>query len=571
MMGNKLNVMLWKSLNKQTFFTGMVLSLVSTVMGLFLPQFIGKLLDQTYLTDLLANPSLLMGFALFFLMVYGAQGLSSYLLGRSGSQSLMRLQQSIYSSLLKSSIAELDHYQAGDIASRLTNDISVILNFITVVLPGFFMNILLLVASVCLLWNISLPLTLVSLVAVPLLTLVMLPIGHKLENNYSNYQASLGEISGCISHKFTHIRLMKAFQGEKVEQDNMAKSFNRLATGFEKIIKLSVIQQTLVSSLLTGSIILILLMASVEVMNGAMTIATLTTFILYLMQLIEPVTELTVSINEWTEYKSVSSRLLELIELSKEHSHGECYLPTTDIQLKQVYFSYDNHSVLEGLSFSVPEGKHLALVGPSGAGKSTIFSLLMKFYQDYQGEILIGGQPLHSLSAGQMRNIVSYIPQDNTLFQGTIRENLLYGKNEGVSDQRLMQVLKELDLLRVVDGLENGLNTVISDSGIGLSEGQKQRFGIARALLLEHPIYLMDEITASLDSITEHKISEAVDRLTEGKTRITIAHRLHMVRKADAILVLDKDGKVVDYGNHQELAERSSFYQDLLQGMSKAS
>ncbi|WP_438477253.1 ATP-binding cassette domain-containing protein, partial [Streptococcus pluranimalium] len=199
------------------------------------------------------------------------------------------------------------------------------------------------------------------------------------------------------------------------------------------------------------------------------------------------------------------------------------------------------------------------------------FSLLMKFYQDYDGEISIGNRNLSELSEEQIRNMIAYIPQDNTLFHGSIKDNLLYGKNQSVSEERINEVLKELGLTKLVNDLENGLDTEISDSGTGLSEGQKQRFNIARALLLEHPIYLLDEVTASLDSITERIISKAIDKLTAGKTRLTIAHRLHTVKEADSILVLDKGGQVVDFGTHNQLIGRNKLYNEFLVGLQQAS
>lgn len=275
---------------------------------------------------------------------------------------------------------------------------------------------------------------------------------------------------------------------------------------------------------------------------------------------------------ELTEFNSVSNRLVELLELDKEYNQltlGET--SGTDIMFEDISFKYNKENVLNNISVAIPEGKHVAIVGPSGAGKSTIFSLLMKFYPDYDGEISIGNRSLSELSEEQVRNMIAYIPQDNTLFHGTIKDNLLYGKNQSVSEERINEVLNELGLTKLVNDLENGLDTEISDSGTGLSEGQKQRFNIARALLLEHPIYLLDEVTASLDSVTERIISKAIDKLTAGKTRLTIAHRLHTVKEADSIMVLDKGGHVVDFGTHNQLIRRNQLYKDFLSGLQQAS
>lgn len=262
---------------------------------------------------------------------------------------------------------------------------------------------------------------------------------------------------------------------------------------------------------------------------------------------------------------------MEVLKLAKEDD-GKDYssIESAAIRMSGVQFAYDTERILNDLSVQIPSGKHVAIVGPSGSGKSTIFSLLMKFYQDYQGSIQIGQQELKDLSPSQVRQMISYIPQDNTLFHGTLRENLLYGKNSGVSEERLYEILEQLDLTKLVNELEKGIDTKISDSGTGLSEGQKQRFNIARAFMVDHPIYLLDEVTASLDSVTESIISKAIDKFTAGKTRLTIAHRLNTVREADYILVLNKNGSVSDFGKHQQLIQRNHLYNHFLSELQAA-
>lgn len=561
-----------KSINKPKFTLGLFMSFIGTSMALFLPQFIGKLLDEKFLKIFINHPSILIGFSTFFIVVYSLQAFSSYIIGVCGSESLNTLQKYIYSSLLKTSVKELDKYKSGDLSSRLTNDMSVVLNFITVVVPNLILNLIVIVGSIYFLLKINLSLTFMSLLLLPILLFVIVPINNKLENYYTDYQGGLGEISSRISHKFTHIRLMKAFNGEDNEQKVMSNSFDKLTKNFKKIIGWSSFQNTLVNGLMMSFIVLLLVIAGLEVSQGNMTMSTLMTFILYMTQLIDPITDVSESMTELTEFKSVSNRLIEILELGKEENRTvEKDFIESDIVMKNIDFAYEQENVLKNFSITVELGKHIAIVGPSGAGKSTIFSLLMKFYQDYSGEITIGNRNLSELSEEQIRNMISYIPQDNTLFQGTIKDNLLYGKNESVSEERIDEVLRELDLTKLINNLEKGLDTEISDSGTGLSEGQKQRFNIARALLLEHPIYLLDEVTASLDNVTERIISKAIDKLTAGKTRLTIAHRLHTVKEADSILVLDKGGQVVDFGTHSQLISRNKLYKDFLVDLQQAS
>ncbi|MEX2803620.1 ABC transporter ATP-binding protein [Streptococcus sp. H31] len=571
-MTNQLFKLLINFLNKPKFILGFVLSLIGTNLGLLLPQLIGRLLDVKFLTEISSQPNLLAGMVLFFISVYVIRATSSYLVGTCGSQALNKIQKYIYDHLLKTSVQELDTYQSGDLASRLTNDMSIVLNFITAVIPNLLLNFIIIAGSIYFLFTISPSMTLISLVIVPVLLLIIVPINARLESYYNNYQTGVGEISSRISHKFVHIRLMKAFRGERSEAREMGKSFDRLTANYKKIIGWSSFQNTLISSLMMGFIILILVLAGGEVAKGAMTMSSLMTFVLYLTQMIDPISDISEGATEISEFRSVSNRLMEVLKLAKDdYCEDKFGLENTTINMSGVNFAYDTDNILNNLSVQIPSGKHVAIVGPSGAGKSTIFSLLMKFYQDYQGSIQIGQQELKNLSPSQVRQMISYIPQDNTLFHGTIRENLLYGKNSSVSEERLQEILEQLDLSRVIDELEKGIDTGISDSGTGLSEGQKQRFNIARAFLVDHPIYLLDEVTASLDSVTESIISKAIDKFTAGKTRLTIAHRLNTIREADYILVLNKNGSVSDFGKHQQLIQRSSLYNHFLSELQEAS
>lgn len=561
-----------KHLNKPKFIIGLIFSFIGTTMSLFIPQFMGNLLNEEFLTTLASNHILVTVTVGILIFVYAIRALSSYIIGVCGSQSLNRIQKYIYESLLNTSVKDLDEFSAGDLSSRLTNDMSIVLNFITVVLPNMILNLVVIIGSIYFLLKISIPLTLMSLVLVPVLLSVIVPINAKLEQYYTSYQEGLGEISSRISHKFSHIRLMKAFNGRYSEQKVMAISFDRLTNNFKRIIRLSSIQSTLVNGLMMSFIILLLVIAGLEVSKGNMTMSTLMTFVLYITQLIDPITDFSDSMTELTEFNSVSNRLSKILYLNKENSSFiEKEVDTASISLKNVSFAYEQENILNDLSMTIKSGEHVAIVGPSGAGKSTIFSLLMKFYKNYKGDIFIGNQNLSDLSEEQMRNMISYIPQDNTLFHGTIRENLLYGKNQNVQENRVNEVLKELGLNKLVKELENGLDTEIFDSGAGLSEGQKQRFNIARALLKNHSIYLFDEVTASLDGVTERIISKAIDKLTAGKTRITIAHRLNTVKEADSIIVLNQNGSISDKGTHAQLIQRNNLYRDFLSELQVAS
>lgn len=559
---------LFHCLDKPRFFMGLFLSFISAGMGLLIPQFIGKMMDMSFLTFILSNPLMLIGMLLFFLSVYTLQAISSYLLGMSGNQAMKKMQESLHRKILSLSITDVERYQAGDLSNRLTNDMSVVLKLISVTFPQVIMNLFIIVGTAYFLVSINFYLTLVSLVLILCLLFVTLPINAKLEMCFLDHQNLLGKLAGDLGHKFSKFRLIKSMNGEKQEIKIMSKVFSELFKNFRKILAISSFQSALLNSVIMFFILIIILIAGWQVQKGVMTIVTLTTFIIYVMQLLEPTSELIQSLDDFAEVKGVGTRVVELFNLASEDNNFS-YTEVNDfsISFDAVSFSYSEQEkrVIDNLSFHISSGQHVAIIGPSGSGKTTLFSLLMKFYQYDAGEILIGGKRLRDLSSENVRDLISYTSQDNTLFHGTLRENLSYGKNSKVSDERMYFVLKELDLLSLMNQLPKGLESHISDSGQGLSEGQKQRFNIARSLMLPSDIYLFDEITASLDVETERIITKAVNSLTEGKTRLTIAHRLSTIREADIVFVFDDNGRIVDKGKHEELQLRNTSYQSYLQ------
>lgn len=561
-------------LDKPRFFIGLLLSFLGTGLGLILPQLIGLLMDQKFMNSVVSQPHLLLGMALFFVVVYIIQAFSTYLLGMSGNRAMSRMQTYLHKHLLGKFVQDVEELQAGDLASRLTNDMTIVLKLVTLTFPESLLNIFIVIGATSFLFFINFHLTVLSFILILFLLLGMIPINKKLENYYVRHQEMTGNLTGKLSHKFSHFRLIKTLKGEQQEIEEAEQGFRRLFHNFRKILLLSSFQSAMMNSLAMIFMLIIILVAGLNVQNGSMTISSLMAFVLYILQLLEPISELIKILDDLAEVNGVAKRTKQL--LSKSDEQELCHVAPVQegsISLKDVSFSYPGQKdpVLKNLWLDIPTGQNVAIIGPSGAGKTTLFSLLMKFYHHYNGSIRIGGQELRALSPMQVRQMICYVPQENTLFHGSLRDNLFYGKNKAVSEERLYEVLEELDLVEVVEQLPNGLDTVLSDSGHGLSEGQKQRFNIARALMSNGEIYLMDEVTANLDLVTEQTIVQAIDRLTVGKTRLTIAHRISTVQQADSILVLNEDGSLDDQGSHSELLMRNSQYQQYVSELKKVS
>ncbi len=558
--------LLIKSVNKKLFLFGIILSLGSSLLALLIPTLIGKILDNNFIDTILNKPTEIVTFLLIFISIYFLQTVASFIIFSAGGNSVNKIQKQVYSFILKSNLSQLNEFKPGDLASRFTNDMSVILRFLTFSIPSIFKNFIMIIGSLYFLIKISLPMTLLSISILPILLILTSVINHKLEKYYFKIQETQGEISNTISHRLHSIKLIKAFLGEHEEEVRSNQLFNKLLSSYRNIVLISGIREAGLNSLIMSFIFIVIIIAGWQVKLGVITIGILLSFIMYIFQLIEPVTDLLTVATEWAEFKSVSNRVAELLELPKEEiTNCSQKLQNFDIKFHDLNFSYNTRPILTNINLTIPSGKHFAIVGPSGAGKSTIFALLLKYYNNYEGRITIGNQDLQDLSVTQLRSFIAYVPQENTLFNGTIKENLCYGKNKDITEEHLSFVLKTLQLDSLILKLEKGLETKISSQGLGLSEGQKQRFNIARALLRNSAIYLIDEPTSSLDSVTETITNRGIDTLTKGKTRITIAHRLNTIKSADYILVLNKEGKVVDSGKHEILLKNCSVYQKLVQ------
>lgn len=561
--------LIYKKIPKTYFVVGVTLSIISTIAALWLPQLISQLLNRGILEKILSHKLLLVAMLVFFIGVYILRGLSSYLVGLSGNRAMVKLQHYFFNHILNLPVTTLDSFRSGDLSSRITSDISGLVKIATVVFPQLFLNVLSIIGAIIFLLRINVQLTLISLSLVPLIVFVLWPLNKKLEYYYQKHQEYLGKISGEVNHKLNHIRLVKSMLAEEDEKKGISRLLKDFMRNFNKVLIVIAVESSLVSSLILFIIVVCLLVAGVEVANGSMSFAALTAFILYITQMIEPVSDLSDLFSELAEIRGISYRIMEILQLEKEQVQSDdINLEDGSIVFNKVSFSYDNSKkALDNVSFQIDSGQHIAIVGPSGSGKSTVFSLLMKFYSDYRGSIKIGGRELKELSHYEARRHCSYVSQENTMLQGTILDNLRYGKNRKTAHFRMIRILSDLKLTDMVANLSKGLDTSITETGAGLSEGQKQRLNIARGFMSDSNIYLLDEVTANLDVETESYVVKAIQKLGKHKTILTIAHRLKTIKNADAIMVLDGNGSISDIGKHSDLTKRSALYQRYLQDL----
>lgn len=313
-------------------------------------------------------------------------------------------------------------------------------------------------------------------------------------------------------------------------------------------------------------IVILLGYGGIRVADGTMTTGSLVAFLLYLFQIIYPVTSFTMFFTQLQKAKGATERIIEILELTEEPGQNgkDMDISNQGIHVVDVSFSYNEEEpVLNNLSFEVEPGTMVAFAGPSGGGKSTMFALLERFYEPTSGEILIGNTPIRELSLSSWRKQIGYVSQDSPMMVGTIRENLCYGleDSENIDDDRLWEVTKMAYAEQFIKEFPNGLDTEVGERGIKLSGGQRQRIAIARAFLRDPKILLMDEATASLDSQSEGFVQDALERLMEGRTTFIIAHRLSTIVSANKIIFIEK-GRITGEGTHQQLVKTHSLYRE---------
>lgn len=544
----------WQRINRKLFIIGIFLGIIGASATVYIPRLIGNFLDKKFLDNLFENKLSIALVSILLIGIYFIRGLSAYLIGKTGANVMAELQKELWIKILATTPNNMENYKAGDLASRLTNDIATIVKIVTVVIPEMILNILIVVGSIVFLFLLSAKLTVVVLCVMILLFIGVIILNRILEQYYYKYQTELGNISGNLVQKIINFRIVKSFLAEDEEITSGTKTFEKNAVTMTKIARLLALQESIFSSIIMLVIIVCILIASFDISKGIMEVSILASFILYIIQIFGPLSELLESVSEFAEFQGISKRIFSIFNFENEEVSGAGKNDFKgNILFRNIDFKYGNKEVLTDLSFEILDGGKYALIGPSGSGKTTIFNIILKFNTGYNGYVSIDGIDLQTISSSDVRKNIAYIPQTSSLFAGTIRENLLYGKNANVDESKLTKVLEILQINEFLDRLPSGIETSINESGEGLSEGQKQRINIARGFLSNSPIILLDEVTSNLDVDTEKNILEAINVLGRDKTIVMIAHRRQAIESMESYIMLNETGELDSFGKTEEL------------------
>lgn len=496
-----------------------------------------------------------------------ASALSSYLLARVGHALVASLRGMLVDKLLKLPVAAFDQDSTGERVSRVLSDCDSISELATKQAVNLLTGVLLLAGSVGVLLMLDVRLTLTLLGCVAGAFCVVIPLALLLEGLARSTQDRTARLGGILTHVFSEIRLVKAFTAEGRERARSGQEIEELRRLGLKTSKINAALEPVIGLALTAAIIIILVYGTGRVSSGAITIGTLTAFILYIFNVAAPLIQLTNFTAELQKAKGASSRISALLDEREEtggaHPSGGSQDGT--LEFKAVSFAYpgQERKVLEGLDLVFRPGTTTALVGASGNGKTTILSLIERFYQPSEGEVLYDGVPIADLALAEWRSKIGYVAQGAPIMPGSVRENITYGLHGEYTDAMVLAAADKAGARSFIDQMPQGLDTLLIEQGNNLSGGQRQRIAIARMFLRNPAILILDEATSNLDSETEHQVKTALESLMHGRTNIVVAHRLATVMHADCIYFLE-GGKISGVGNHHELIGSHPYYARLV-------
>jgi len=476
------------------------------------------------------------------------------------------LRLTIYSHIQRLSLAFHDHERTGDLISRVTDDIENIQSFIMNGLLGVLINVMTIIGMIAVMFWLNWKFTLIALSVVPVLFAMVYSYTRRIKKASREVRKKEGEITSVVQEVFSSIRVVKAFAREDYE-------VRRMEQESLEAVDIAMRARTLKAKLtpLVGIVValgtgLVLWFGARLVMSGVFTAGSLVVFILYLGKMYKPMQEISKMTDTYSKaavgYERIQEILQTQIEVKDLPKAKKAPKLKGEIEFNNVSFSYAPESpTLKNISFKMNAGEVSALVGPTGAGKTSIISLLARFYDPDQGVIRIDGTDVRQFQQKSLRQQMSFVLQETVLFHASVWQNIAYGR-PGCTRAEIIKAAEMANATEFIEKLPDGYNTVIGERGMTLSGGQRQRIAIARAVIRNTPILLLDEPTTGLDSASEKLVFEALDRLMEGRTSVVIAHRLSTVQRANMILVV-ANGEIAERGNHEELMKLNGIYAEL--------
>jgi len=551
----------------RTFIVGLVFLILSSLASMVFPYLSGMLVDASNSDFQEINSIALALLGIFFLNAVFSF-FRIYLFAIVTQKTLASLRQATYYQLIRLKMTFFSERRIGELTSRISSDISLLQETLTTTIAEFLRQIIIIFIGVVLLGFISIKLTLLMLALVPAVVLIAIIWGRKIKRYSKEAQDEVAASNVIVEETLQAINTVKAFVNEHFEYLRYQRKTNEVITISLKGAMWRGAFASFLIFCLFGSIVAVIWYGVLLIQEGQMTFGDLLTFILYSVFVGASIGGIADLYAKLQKAIGATENLLEIFDEEREdenHAKSQDEVQEGTIEFDKVHFAYPSRpeiQVIKGLSFRVKTAQQIAIVGPSGAGKSTLTALMLRFYDCNQGSIKVDGKEISIYSLNLLRNAMAIVPQDVILFGGTIFENILYGKPTA-SEEEVIEAARKANALDFIQTFPDGMKTIVGERGIQLSGGQRQRIAIARAILKDPKILILDEATSSLDSQSESLVQEALEVLMHGRTSIVIAHRLSTIQKADQILVL-KDGQLVEKGTDSELSQKEEgLYREL--------
>lgn len=463
-------------------------------------------------------------------------------------------------------MAYYNNTTTGDILSRVTNDIDTIGQTLNQSIGMLVTAMCLFIGSLIMMFKTNVIMSLTAILSILLGFVLMMLLMKTSQKYFLSQQESLGAINGHVEEVYSGHFIVKAYNGENQMREAFETINENLRDSAYKAQFLSGLMMPMMMFIGNLGYVAVCIVGAVLAMNDKISFGVIVAFIMYIRYFTQPLAQMAQAAQSLQSASAASHRVFEFLEAEEmedeRHKQQKLTSATGKVEFKNVQFSYSKHGkpVIKNFSTLAKPGQKIAIVGPTGAGKTTLVNLLMRFNEINGGDILIDDVSIHDLTRENIHDLFCMVLQDTWLFEGSIKENLIYNQDH-ITDEQVQQACQAVGLHHFIETLHDGYDTILNDK-VNLSAGQKQQLTIARAMLKQAPMLILDEATSSVDTRTELLIQQAMDQLMEGRTSFVIAHRLSTIKNADVILVL-KDGDILESGNHEELLAKNGFYAEL--------
>lgn len=556
--------------HKKMLIVCMLLSVFTTAMSLVPPYVTGYMVDDV-LPEKNAKMLVTMILALLgvYVLQYSVTAVRAHLLRVTGDKIVIDLEKDVYAKSQHLPLTFFDKTSTGSVINRINSDTSAIQNFVMRISQEAVVQLLTLIGILVIMIAMNPKLTLFSLVPIPFVAIIGRVFGKKIGPRYMRLWRRSASISGFLTDTIPGIRVIKAFTNEERSVDKFDSYCDEWVKEDTKAAKIAGFFPAFMTFLVTCGSLVIWFSGGSFVIKGSdgFSVGLLVSFISYASMFYAPVNFFANFSDTYRNTLASAEKILDILDAEPEHDFGKGNIPECidgKIEFKNVNFSFDrSKKILSNINLTIEPGDVVGIVGTTGAGKSTLINLIMRYYDDYDGEILVDGCDIKNIDLNFYRNQIGYVQQEPLMFRDTIFNNIAYG----AGDVRVEEVLRAADIAHAhefICRLPDGYDTVLGERGTGLSGGEKQRLSIARAVMKNPSILIFDEATAAVDSETEHLIQEAIERLIRGRTTLMIAHRLSTLKNANKIVVVDK-GEIIEFGSPEELMAKKGKYYKLIQ------